>query len=285
MKGNRTNAKYRTKPTSRSALWLAITSASVCLSTVSLPTLAESLALEEIVVTARKRTENLQDVPVSVNAITGMKLQDAGISKIEDLSTYVPNLTLSETGISTNIYIRGIGSGINQGFEQSVGMYIDGIYYGRSQLSRAPFLDLERVEVLRGPQGVLFGKNSIAGAISMITAKPTDEFESSVSVLYEPKLNEKELRLMLSGSITDTLNARLAYMSRDVDGYIENATLDQDEPIREEETIRTTFDEKSILEMPCQGPLQRSFWRGQLTGVTIGTTARTGGLDARIHHR
>jgi outer membrane receptor protein involved in Fe transport len=116
-------------------------------------------ALEEIVVTAQVREQRLQDVPVSVSTVSGDKILDAGIEKLENLQAYVPNLVMSETGISTHIYIRGIGSGINPGFEQSVGMYFDGIYYGRSQLTRAPFLDLARVEVLRGPQNILLGKN------------------------------------------------------------------------------------------------------------------------------
>ena len=110
---------------------------------------AQAVVLEEVIVTATLRAESLQDVPVSVNAVSGEKLIEAGIDKIEDLQAYVPNLTMSETGIGTNIYVRGIGSGINQGFEQSVGMYFDGVSYGRAQLSRAPFLDLARVEVLQ----------------------------------------------------------------------------------------------------------------------------------------
>ncbi|HCS26984.1 MAG TPA: hypothetical protein DIW43_06000, partial [Spongiibacteraceae bacterium] len=115
--------------------------------------------LEEVVVTAQLREQSLQDVPVSVSAISGDKLMEAGLARIEDLQAYVPNFTMSESGIGTDIYIRGIGSGENQGFEQSVGMYVDGISYGRAQLARAPFLDLSRVEVLRGPQNILLGKN------------------------------------------------------------------------------------------------------------------------------
>lgn len=198
--------------------------------------------LEEVVVTARKRTENLQDVPVSINAVSGDKLREAAINKVEDLSSYVPNLTMSETGIGTNIFIRGIGSGINQGFEQSVGMYVDGVYYGRAQLARAPFLDLASIEVLRGPQGVLFGKNSIAGAINMTTARPTDAFEGVASALYEPELDERKLNLVVSGPLTDQLRGRVAMESRAMDGYVKNLTLDRDEPKRDEWTVRTTLD-------------------------------------------
>ena len=102
--------------------------------------------LEEVVVTATKRLESLQDVPISVNAVSAEKMAEAGIDRIENLAPYVPNLSMAENGIGTAIYIRGIGSGINAGFEQSASMYVDGVYYGRPQLSRAPFLDHARVE-------------------------------------------------------------------------------------------------------------------------------------------
>ncbi|WP_374962829.1 TonB-dependent receptor [Spongiibacter tropicus] len=199
-------------------------------------------ALEEVIVTATLRAASLQDVPVSVNAVSGEKMAEAGIAKVEDLQAYVPNLTMSETGIGTNIYIRGIGSGINPGFEQSVGMYFDGVSYGRAQLTRAPFLDLARVEVLRGPQNILFGKNSIAGALSLISARPSQEFEGSVSATYEPDFNEQILDLVLSGPLTDTIGARLAIRKRDIDGHIENLTLNRDEPGRDEGTIRAIFE-------------------------------------------
>lgn len=210
-------------------------------SLVSLPVSAAPV-LEEVIVTATIRAESLQDVPVSVNAVTGDKMAEAGIAKIEDLQAYVPNLTMSETGIGTNIYIRGIGSGINPGFEQSVGMYFDGVSYGRAQLTRAPFLDLERVEVLRGPQNILFGKNSIAGALSLISAKPGQEFEGSVSATYEPDFNERILDVILSGPLTDDIGARLAVRKRDIDGHLENLTLNRDEPQRDEQTIRLMLE-------------------------------------------
>jgi len=174
--------------------------------------------LEEVIVTSKKRAQSLQDVSISVNVLNGEKIQDAGITKIEDLQSYVPNLSMSETGIGTNIYIRGIGSGINQGFEQSVGLYKDGVYHGRAQLTRAPFLDLERVEVLRGPQNILYGRNSIAGALSVVTAQPTEEFEGHVSLTYEPDFGEQIADIVLSGAITENLTGRLAHRSRDLDG-------------------------------------------------------------------
>ncbi len=201
---------------------------------------AQQLVLEEVIVTSQLRAESLQDVPLSVSAVSGDKLMEAGIMKIEDLQSFVPNLTMSETGIGNNIYIRGIGSGINQGFEQSVGMYIDGVYYGRAQLSRAPFLDLERVEVLRGPQNILYGKNSIAGAMSIATARPSEEFEGRVGVTIEPEYGDQVFDLMLNGALTDSLSARFAHRSRTLDGYVDNIDA-SDEPERDEQTSRLTL--------------------------------------------
>ena len=162
------------KQLSKSMLALAIASAAGALN---------AAVLEEVIVTAQQRAQSLQDVPVSVAALTAEKISDAGIVDLHGLSEMIPNFSINETGISTTVTIRGISSGINPGFEQSVGMYNDGVFYGRDQLARIPMIDMERVEVLRGPQGILFGKNSIAGAVSQITAKPTDEFEGSVTAL------------------------------------------------------------------------------------------------------
>lgn len=193
--------------------------------------------LEEIIVTAQMRVESLQDVPISVSAVSGSKMEQAGITNLEKLTAYVPNFSMNQTGISSTITIRGISSGINQSFEQSVGMYNDGIYFGKAQLSRLPLFDMERVEVLRGPQPILFGKNSIAGAVGLITAKPSDEFEGSVQALYEPDANEQDYRFVVTGPITDTLSGRLSVLYREMDGWVENVAADNREEKQEDETV------------------------------------------------
>lgn len=197
--------------------------------------------LEEIVVTAQQRAQSLQDVPVSVSAVSAQKMSNAGVVDLEGLPTYVPNFSINETGISTSITIRGISSGINPGFEQSVGMYNDGVFYGRDQLARVPLFDLDRVEVLRGTQSILFGKNSIAGAVSQISAKPSDDFEGSFTALYEPDADEQDFRLVLSGPLTDNLRGRLSIMDRQQDGYFKNTSLNRDEQVEEESFIRGTL--------------------------------------------
>jgi iron complex outermembrane receptor protein len=217
----------------RTPLYVAIVS-----TTVLMANTAQSQMLEEVVVTAQKRSESLQDVPISIIAVSGDKMAESGIFKIEDLQAFTPNLSMTETGISTQIYIRGIGTGNNAAFEQSVGTYVDGIYYGRQQLLRLPFLDLERIEVLRGPQSILFGKNSIAGALSMTTAKPSDEFEGSLSVNYSPDQDITEFIGMVSGPITDNLSGRLVARKYDEDGWMKNTQNGNDELQRDDSALR-----------------------------------------------
>ena len=202
---------------------------------------SDEVILEEIVVTAQKREESLQDVPISVNAVSGEKLAEAGIARLDDLKAYVPNLQVTETGIANNFYIRGIGSGLNQGFEQSLSTYADGVFRGRGPQSRMPFLDLERIEVLRGPQPILFGKNAIAGAVNLISARPTDEFMGSVRASYEGETNETAIESVLSVPFTETFGARLALRYRENDGYVQNLTRGGDEPSREDTFGRLTL--------------------------------------------
>jgi outer membrane receptor protein involved in Fe transport len=203
---------------------------------------SDTRILEEIVVTAAYREQGLQDVPVSISAVTGDMMTQAAMQKAEDIQFLVPNFTLTETGIGTNAFVRGIGSGINQAFEQSVGTYIDGVYFGRAQQWRSPFLDLERVEVLRGPQSILFGKNSVAGALNITTAKPTDEFEGYLRAAWEFEDEESIIEAAISGPITDRVRYRIAARQRELTGYMENLTLNDDEPNREDWTVRGTLE-------------------------------------------
>jgi len=196
------------------------------------------LILEEVIVTAQKREENLLDVPVSVIVVPSEKIVDADITSIEELQTYVPNLTVTDSALGPRLHIRGVSSGINQGFEQSVGVYVDGIYLGRSLQSRMALVDIERVEVLRGPQSILFGKNSIAGALNILTKQPTDSLDLGVTGLYSWDFDQRELTAFISGPLSDTLRGRLTAYTRNVDGYMENLILDRDEPSREERMVR-----------------------------------------------
>jgi iron complex outermembrane receptor protein len=133
-------------------------------------------AIEEITVTARRREENVQDVPIAMSVVDGKELEVTGTATLSQLQQLVPNLqVISFNPRNTNVNIRGLGSNIafaNDGLENGVGFYIDQVYYGRLGQSQFDLVDLEQVEVLRGPQGTLFGKNTTAGAVSISTRLP-----------------------------------------------------------------------------------------------------------------
>lgn len=156
--------------------------------------------LEEILVTASRRVESLQEVPMSVSAFSEDFFIDSGVTSLNALEQYTPNLriTTATDSRSTSIRIRGIGSvGSNSGVDPSVGLFIDGVYQGRSGMSISDLVDVQRVEVLRGPQGTLYGKNTSAGAISVITNLPTADFESLAELTYDSN-DQIELRGMVN---------------------------------------------------------------------------------------
>lgn len=184
----------------------------------------------------------MQDVPASITTIDGNKLADTGITQMEEMSDYVPNFSVSKSGQGYNIYMRGIGSGPNQGFEQTVGTYVDGIYRGRAVLMRSSFLDVDMVEVLRGPQGTLFGMNTTAGALNITSKNATQEFEATVKGYYVPNFNKQDLEFAVSGGLTDELSARIAMKYESDEGYVKNVVTGNDEPTRDNIAARLTLD-------------------------------------------
>lgn len=204
--------------------------------------------LEEVIVTAQKRAQGLQDVPISISAFSGDKIKDAGIPDFEELSTYIPNFSVSENTIGDTISIRGINSDSQAGGEQSVGIYVDGIYVdgiyrGRGVQSRFAFLDVGLIEVLRGPQGTLFGKNTIGGALNITSAAPTDSFEGSVSLMREFEHEENELQAHLAGPLGDSVRGRVAVLKRTLDkGWVDNSFYNEDTPENDEQAARLSLD-------------------------------------------
>ncbi len=233
--------------TSKGGLCLRSTTCLVAGTMMMIPALsaiaaeADQPMLEEVIVTARKRSEKLLDIPASVAAVTMETMAEAGVKNMGDLQFKVANFTMAESPIGTSIGIRGIYSGINQGFEQSVGTYIDGLSYGRAQQARAPFLDVERVEVLRGPQSILFGKSAIAGALNITTAQPQSTMGGYARLAYEPDTDGFEATSAVTGPITDKVRLRVAGRYNRTDGYMRNATLDRPEVQREDWQVRGTL--------------------------------------------
>ncbi|WNC73880.1 TonB-dependent receptor [Thalassotalea psychrophila] len=241
---------------------------------------SDSGKLEVIQVTATKRTESIQDVPMSITAINGDKIEKAGIDDLSEMSGYIPNLTISEGAINTNIYMRGVGSGINRAFEQSVGMFVDGIYMGRGKQFRGGFLDLERAEVLRGPQGVLFGKNTIAGTINTTTAKAEagGDFEGKVTVDIEPEYGTQGLTAVLATGLTDEFGVRLAVKTSETDGYMENTYTNRDEMSSEEDIMRLSAHWAPSANLDVHMKVEHSEFSTKGTTAQITGLAPLGGL-------
>lgn len=195
----------------------------------------------DIVVTAQKREQRLQDVPISIAAVSGSTLDKFHANDFRQVQKFIPNVFVETTAGNDVIYIRGFGSPpANFSFDQSVSMYIDGIYAGKSRQSQAPFFDLERVEVLRGPQGALFGKNTAAGAVSVISAKPTKTLQGEITAAYNFDLLGYDIWGFVSGPLTDTLSVRLAAKFLDQDGYITNLHNGRSEPQNKDQLARLT---------------------------------------------
>ena len=230
--------------------------------------------LEEVIVTAQKQAQSLQDVPIAVAAVDGAKIRDAGIQRIEELTAYVPNFKMAVTGQGNAVYIRGVGSGDNRGFEQSVGMFIDGIYAGRGQQFQAPFLDIALVEVLKGPQGTLFGKNTIAGAVNISTARPNDELSGDFTYQYNPEVGANEITAVLNAPLSDTIAARAAYKRLTEDGYVDNFILDRDEAQRADESFRLALRWDASDKLDVNLKLEQSDFG--LKGTTFQLSDRTG---------
>jgi iron complex outermembrane receptor protein len=207
----------------------------------STPAFSDGLLLEEVLVTAQKRVESLQDVPIAISAVTGDYMRSNGVMNLENMAPSIPNLHIGQAFATDGMFIRGIGSGINFGFEQAVGQVIDGYFYGRSRFGRIGFLDIERVEVLKGPQGALIGKNTSGGAINITTAKPTKNFEGWISSTYEMKADKGyTAEGVVSGPLSETVSARLAVRLDDRDGYIKNTFTGKDDPSSEDSVSRLT---------------------------------------------
>lgn len=179
-------------------------------------------ALEEIVVTAQKREQGLQDVPISIQAYTGDQLEDFNLEELQLVAVRTPNMAFSRAGGEAQIYIRGIGTNIfGVGVDPSVAVHQDGVYFGRTNMALTQLLDIERVEILRGPQGTLYGRNTTGGAINLISRMPSDEPEGYVQALIG-NFSRKELTAAYGGPINDQWGFRIAGRWSDDDGFTDD---------------------------------------------------------------
>ncbi len=202
----------------------------------SLPTIAEEAVanqtkdddkIEVIMVTAQKRIQRIIDVPTSIAAITAEAINKSGSQQLADVQDLVPNLSIQDTNsFNTQVTIRGVGSiSRNISFDTRVGVYLDGVYLGQSPGLNQDLMDIERIEVLRGPQGSLFGKNTVAGAINIITQKPHDEFEAKVKARLG-NYNSQQFSGYVNLPLTEDVFLKVSGSSITRDGFVENVHPD-----------------------------------------------------------
>ncbi|WP_341021760.1 TonB-dependent receptor [Brevundimonas diminuta] len=179
--------------------------------------------VEDIIVTARRTEESAQKTPLALTAFSGETLERTGAQQVTDLQGAVPNLNLVQgrgSSNATNIYIRGIGQpDALQTFDPAVGVYVDDVYYSRIRGSQFDLLDLERVEILRGPQGTLYGKNTIGGAMKLVSRRPGQDFRARASAAYGD-YDLIEVQGAVSGPVTDTLALGLSVLHSERGGYV-----------------------------------------------------------------
>ena len=195
--------------------------------------------LEEIVVTATYRAENVQEVPIAVTAMSGEMMARSDIHDLDGIAAHTPGLAYSEFAPGqTYPALRGISSADDgAGLDNSAALFLDGVYIGRQAAINFDMFDLERVEVLRGPQGTLFGRNAIGGAIRVFTEKPSDEFKSKFALTGG---NEGILRYqgMVSGPIGENFGGKLTYSHREHDGLVRNVLLNKDHQDEDSDSVR-----------------------------------------------
>ncbi|MFT6048148.1 MAG: iron complex outermembrane receptor protein [Arenicella sp.] len=186
--------------------------------------MAQEGFLEEIIVTAQKREQSVQEVPIAVSVLDADKIESAHAVGLEGLQALIPSVSFRKGNTNRNsaVVIRGIGTiSFSTAAEPSVSTVVDGVVLGRSGQAFTDLYDLERLEVLRGPQGTLFGKNASAGVVNLTTKRPTEEFSGSVDLsLFED--DETRLKGSISGALSDNVRASLTAFKGDFDGYINN---------------------------------------------------------------
>lgn len=205
---------------------------------------AVGAVLEEVIVTAQKREQKLSDVPIAVSVLGTDQIDATFTSSLESLQAYVPSVSIRTGNTTRNsaLTVRGIGTiSFSVGAEPSVSTVVDNVVLGRSGQAFGDLYDLERVEVLRGPQGTLFGKNASAGVVNMVTKRPSDEFEGYVDLsFYED--NEYKTKARVSGPITDNINASVTLMDAEFDGFIDNVYTNEKVSGYDKRGIRAMFD-------------------------------------------
>ncbi len=209
---------------------------------MSIPALAQD-TMEEVVVTATKRAESIQDVPLSVSVVTGEVIERAEVRDLLDLQSVVPSLRVPQfqNSIQTNFVIRGFGNGANNpGIEPSVAVFVDGVYLSRSQARISDLPNIQQIEVLKGPQSTLYGKNASAGVISVTTKAPEFESRGSLEVGFG-NYSQESVRAFYTGPLSDSVAFSLSGSMLNRDGYFDNVPTGTDFNNRNRWSTRADF--------------------------------------------
>jgi iron complex outermembrane receptor protein len=223
-----------------------------------------AVTLQEVIVTAVKRETNLQETPVAITALSGANLAARDIKDIQSLSVSVPGLVFAESVSQQQVMLRGIGTDIpNLSGETGVAFHIDGVYLGSLDQATAAFGDLDRIEVLRGPQGTLYGRNATGGAINLITKAPQFKPEADLTALYG-NYEHVELRASMTGPLSDQVAGRLSLYTDDRDGYRHNLTNGQRLDDNHERSLRGAllFTPSDKLEIVLRGDYDKDRFTG-----------------------
>lgn len=207
------------------------------------PLASYSGGLEEVVVTAQKRSENMQNVPIAVSAVSGSQLESIGVRALSDLNIAVPSLNVTNTYGRLTLSLRGIGSSnVGPGAENPIALYIDGVYYASTTASLLSLNNIEHVEVLKGPQGTLFGRNATGGLIQVVTKDPTSTGSGSLALTYA-SYDTQIGSAYLAGGITDNLAANIAvYAKRQGEGWgVDRATGSQVDNVDHDISVRSKW--------------------------------------------
>lgn len=227
------------------------------LSTVSVSAATQAQPmLEEVIVSAQKRDQSAQDVPIALSAFTADAIEQIGSPDFEGLQFFTPGLSVSgASGAFVSPYIRGIGTNqTSVGTDPSIGVYQDGIYLARKGGALSDLLDVQRVEILKGPQGTLFGRNAVGGAISITTARPVDTFEAEVG-LGLGNYGGRMARGMVNAPITDNVTLRATLQTRQRDGWQENVIngVDGDDRDRTTGRVKLLWDASETFAIEIGG--------------------------------
>ena len=206
----------------KSSLFLAVTTAVTAIGAPSALAQESSFAIEEVVVTARKRSENLQEVPIAISAIDAETMERAGVERAGDYISLIPNVTLVDTANvgDTQVSIRGIVS--TRDAESTFAYVVDGVLSTNPNSFNEELFDVEQIEVLKGPQGALYGRNAVSGAILVTTKKPGDEAEAEIAVGLGNN-NAFKARAVVSGPVGEDMAGRIAVSTRETDGFYSNS--------------------------------------------------------------